>query len=105
MQAVESRGKEWRSTVLPPPLPSHVAICQKKTERQCLWAQPHGEAPEASAVSVVRGTMSSFLSVKGLSGLPSTVGWVGPSSWLPWRTGLSYTTDLFQNIWCWLAAQ
>lgn len=47
-----------------------------------------------SCVSVVRGTMSSFLSLKGLSGLPSTMGWVGASAWLHWRTGLSYTTDL-----------
>lgn len=55
-----------------------------------------------SCVSVVRGTVSSFLSLKGLSGLPSAVGWVGLGSWLLWRTGLSYTTDLFQNIWCWV---
>lgn len=58
-----------------------------------------------SCVRVVRGTMSSFLSLKGLSGLPSTVEWVGLSSWLPWRTGLSYTTDLFQSIWCWVAVK
>lgn len=58
-----------------------------------------------SCVSVVRETMSSFLSPKGLLGLPYTMGWVGPSVWLHWRTGLSYTTDLFQNIWCWVAVK
>lgn len=58
-----------------------------------------------SCVSVMRGTMSSFLSPKGLSGLPSTMEWVGASAWLHWRTGLSYTTDLLQNIWCWRAVK
>ena len=49
-------------------LESPGASARCRTEEQCLSAQPHREAPEA-LLSTMRGAMSSFLSLKGLSGL------------------------------------
>lgn len=89
----------------PTPTPSHVALCQKRTERQCLWPS-HMERLQMLQLCECCQRDSEFLPVPERPfRAPLCCGWVGLSSWLPWRTRLTGVTDLFQNIWCWVAVK
>lgn len=98
------RDDGWRLAALPAPM-SHVALRQKRTERQCLWPSHMERLQKLQLCECCERDNESLPVPKGLPGPPSTVGWVGPSARLPWSPGLRSTTGLFQNVQCWVAVK